>query len=440
MQRSAFWLLTAIILLLAACGRDRNAQAVSTVTLQALSVTPEVTIGAPADTPVSTLPITTTQESLTTLTIWIPPEFTSQVDMSPAGFDELLLAFTASRPNLATRVEQKSVGGQGGILSYLRTGRTIAPSILPDLIILPMMQLESTAIEGLTYPLDDLIDPALLDDLYPAAAAAARPDDQTLGIPFVLTELPHLVYDSNVITSTVPLIWDDLVNTTDAQFLFPAAGQQGAVLALEFYLAAGGSLTNEAGQPMLQTEALVFALEQLSLGRSSDFVASQSSNISSLDEVWQRFENGSAGMVQTTAGQYLRQRSEALPTGFAPLAGPGGALTPLVDGWAWAISTGEPSSRALAADLLALLVSDPFLGSWSYQSKILPARRQAFSQWPTTDPYIPFLQQELERARPYALSRNGSILQALSDAVFDVISLSQTPQVAAAAAVSSIQP
>jgi hypothetical protein len=89
---------------------------------------------------------------------------------------------------------------------------------------------------------------------------------------------------------------------------------------------------------------------------------------------------------------------------------------------------------------LALLVAEPFLGTWSYQSRILPAQRQAFSQWPATDPYVTFLKQELERARPYPLSRNSSIIVALSDAVFDVMSLSQTPQAAAAAAVELIQP
>ncbi len=91
-------------------------------------------------------------------------------------------------------------------------------------------------------------------------------------------------------------------------------------------------------------------------------------------------------------------------------------------------------------ELLTLLVSEPNFGNWSYQSKVLPAQRQAFLQWPANDPYAAFLQQELERAQAYPVSANDTIMNVLGNAVFDVISLAQSPQAAAQEAVTSLLP
>lgn len=355
-------------------------------------------------------------------------------------FSAQLLAFSSNHPNLETKIEQKPVTGQGGILSYLRTGRDVAPSILPDLVALPTEQMATAFAENLVFPLDDAIDPALFNDLYPAAAAFTQADSQTIGYPFAVTELSHVAYNRNSITSTLPLTWSQVSREVDGQFIFPAAGEHGAMMALQLYMALGGTLTNEAGQPSLQTEPLAQALTLLSEGRNSDFIAIQSSNVSTLEQSWQVFQEGSAALVQTTADQYLQLRSPDLPPGFAPLPGPERPLTPLVDGWVWAVSTPDPDQKALAVELLSLLVGEPHYGEWSYQSGILPARRQAFEQWPPDDPYTTFIQQELERARPNPVSENNVILTALGDAVFEVVSLSLSPQAAAEAAATAVQP
>jgi ABC-type glycerol-3-phosphate transport system substrate-binding protein len=268
----------------------------------------------------------------------------------------------------------------------------------------------------------------------------ARFNDQVVGYPFALIGLPHLAYHSNIVTSTLPLNWDQLILDTQYKMIFPAAGREGALLALQFYLAAGGSVTNEDGEPVLQVEPLTSALSQLHQGRSNGFILLQSSNVTSLDEAWQAFQTGSADLAQTSATYFLRQRSIESAPGVAPISGLDGPLTPLVEGWAWAVTTSDPQRRAAVIELLTMLVAAANLGDWSYQSNVLPAGREAFTFWPADDPYITFLQQELERARANPLSSTSTIMVVLGNALFDVISLTTSPQAAAEEAVAALQP
>jgi ABC-type glycerol-3-phosphate transport system substrate-binding protein len=357
-----------------------------------------------------------------------------------AVFSDQLLAFNANYPDLETRVEQKPVVGQGGILSYLRTGANVAPSILPDLIVLPTSHLETAAREGLIYPLDEFIEPALLEDLYPAAQTLAHVDDQTYGFPFAITNLTHLVYQSSAVTSTIPLLWNELLDNNGGQFVFPAAGAEGATMGLQFYLANGGTLMNEAEQPALDAPLLTQTLQQFYQGRTNEFILFQSSNTDTLDESWQLFQAGTAVYALTNAHQFLTERTPESTPGFAVMAGPGGPLTPLVDGWVWAISTADPTRRALAAELIALLIDGANVGEWNLASNYLPARREAFSVWPHDDAYLSFIHLELERAQPIPLKPNDPIMEALRDAVFAVVSLTKSPEEAAGEAMTAVQP
>ncbi|MCP4424566.1 MAG: extracellular solute-binding protein [Chloroflexi bacterium] len=443
-KRSILIILAALIL--SSCDLISGTQANPAATATSAGAAPDA---APESTPVlqSTpdiaIPITTT-ETTPSLTIWIPPDTLLGTETGTAVFSDQLLAFNANHPDLETRVEQKPVAGQGGILSYLRTGANVAPDILPDLIALPTSQLAAAAEEGLIYPLDDLLDPAALDDLYPAARALARPEEQTIGYPFAVTNLTHLVYQTNVITGTPPLRWNELAAGEDASFIFPAAGDEGAMLTLQFYLAAGGALTNEAGQPALDAPLLTQALQQLSQGRSVGFILLQSSNADSFAESWEVFQAGAAAYALTAAEQFLTKRTPETEPGYAVIPGLDGPLTPLVDGWAWAIAANDPVQRALAGELLSFLIDGPNLSEWSLQSARLPARRQAFAAWPHDDAYTSFIHLELERAQPNPIAPSGQIggqiMEALGNAAFDVISLAKSPQEAAGEAVTAVQP
>lgn len=426
---------------LAACslwGQEEGGTAVTPTSSPA--ATPTVTPG-PVLTPdvaVAT-PITQTRP---TITVWLPAEIWAASESGQATLNAQLNAYRASHPDLDIRVETKAATGQGGILSYLLTGRTIAPGILPDLVALPADQLSGATADSLIFALDDGIPTTYLEDLYPAGLKLATVNDRLMGYPFILTQAPQLAYDSSRVTTTVPLTWTQFIAMPGQNMLFPAAGAPGATLLLEMYLDNGGQLLNEAGQVELQIEPLAAALQELSNGRANGFILPQSSTMQTLEDSWQAFQSGQSSFVQTSATQFLRQRQTGQPFRAVAIPGLEKPLAPLVNGWVWAVSSQDAAKRPLATDLLIFLIDNENLGEWSYRSNFLPARQGAFFYWPTDDNYVPFISEQLllADAHPFAFASSHPVMVALADAAFDVVSLAKSPRLAAEEAVASLNP
>lgn len=395
--------------------------------------------GTPAAevTPDIAIPTTAVTQTNPTLRVWLPPEIALSTEPGAEILNAQLAAYRSSHPDVVLTIEQKAVSGQSGILNYLRTGRTVAPSVLPDLIAIPVDQLGPALSEELIYPLGGMVDTSLLEDLFPAALDLVLKNNQVGGYPFVLTNLPHLVYDSSAVTQTIPSRWSEYVELPN-RFILPARGTPAGTLGLQLYLDAGGTLTNDAGQVALQVEPLATALQQLFTAKNNGLILDQSSNYTTLQESWQLLQAGSADIALTNSEQFLRQRSGS-DYSIATIPGLERSLTPMVSGWAWAISTADPTRRALAGDLLNTLIASNQLGEWSYASNLLPARQAAFAFWPEDDPYVIFAREQLNRARAMPFSSTSTIMTALNNAVFDVITLTKTPQVAAEEAAAALQ-
>lgn len=410
------------------------------VTSATNSGTPSAT-GTPSTetTPDIAIPTTAVSQTQPSLRVWLPPEIALSTEEGAAILNAQLAAYRNNHPDVQLTIEQKAVSGQSGILNYLRTGRAVAPTILPDLIAIPVDQLTPALNEQLIYPMDDLVEAALLEDLYPAALDLVLQDNRVSGYPFVVTGLPQLAYNSETVTQTIPASWESLTALPNS-FVFPANGTPGGLLGLQFYVAAGGTFTNDAGQVALQVEPLATALQQLFIAKSSGFILDQSSNYSTLQESWQLFQTGTADFTLTSSEQYLRQRDDEgrfLVTAVPGLQQP---LPPLISGWAWAITTTDPEQRDLVGQLLNSLIADDQLGEWSYASNYLPARQAALAFWPQDDTYVAFARGQLNRAQAMPFSNSSNIMTVLNNAVFDVVTLAKTPQVAAEEAAAALQP
>jgi ABC-type glycerol-3-phosphate transport system substrate-binding protein len=315
----------------------------------------------------------------------------------------------------------------------------VAPTVVPDVVILPTDILSSATAENLIFPLNEQLSDIDLESLYPAARMLAQPDAQILGYPLILNDLPHLVYNSNEITGTLPLTWDRLITENDNTLVFAADGNEGAILALQFYLDAGGNLVDGDGQQILQLDPLITALQQLQNGREAGFIVPQSSSLVSIDQSWQAFLGGAGNIVRTNADHFMQQDTGELSLGYTVTAGVDRPLTPLVTGWAYAVSTTDPTKKALATELILELTAASNLGPWSLESRMLPAHSDAFEIWMQEDnAYYNFIGRELQRAQPLPIAANSTTMTVLGDAVFQVVSGAKTAQQAAQDAVNEM--
>lgn len=419
---------------------------------EGVGVTETPVLPTPANTPVissseiTPVPLGIANEDALRFTLWTLPQFSPSNEL-PGGAPllEQLSAFDASHPDLSLYVELKTVAGQGGMLSYLRTGRSVAPSILPDLILLPTDQIASAASDGLIFPLNNLVaegqlDGAMFDDLYPAGRELVTVGENIYGYPIAFENIYHLAYNSNVVTQTIGTTWPALIDDSPANLIFPAGSGVGGQLLLQLYLEAGGTFADVNGDPALQQEALVTALTLLADGVESGFVWPASADVGSIEESWQIFQNSPNSLVQTSAEQFLRQRTLGFNLDFVPLPGRDDPLPPHVTGWAWAISTPDPARQALAAELISWLASAQNLGEWSVQASHPPARRGAMNSWDVDDPYTAFLHEQLLMAEAFPAGATSQMMNALNDAVLAVVAGTSTPQEAADAAVEAVEP
>jgi ABC-type glycerol-3-phosphate transport system substrate-binding protein len=338
-----------------------------------------------------------------------------------------LREFEAAHSNLSILIEQKPVEGPGGIISYLRTGRGVAPSVLPDLIALPTSTLSEPVVQDLVYPLGELIDLEEIAAVYPAPATGIIRDERLFGFPFATSGLTHLAYDPSVVTETVPLTWPRFISDTTHTLVLPADSREGAIFGLQFYLAEGGALVNDAGQPNLEVEPLTQALDQIRLNKANLL---QSHQMKTLDEAWQYYQLGLSDFVWTRTDFFLNQRGQSpggnnaqstRNQGFLPVPGPTGPLAPLVNSWAWTVSTPDAARQVLATELIQWLVLPDNMAEWSRQSHILPSTREAMGILAEQDPYFLFAGREMERADATPISQSSQVLDVIGEAVFQAL-------------------
>lgn len=431
------WAFCGLWLFLVGCGFQGTADAPPTIT-------PTVALPTPVNTPASVNATDAPPPAAvraTKLIVWTIPNIAPRTELDGGTvLANQLAAFNDSHPEIELVVEIKAATGQGSIVSYLEAARPVAPSILPDLVLIPTDQLPTAVNEGLVYPLAPLLPTELFDDLYPVAQTLGQVNATYYGYPYALNGLTHLAYDRNAITTTLPSSWSALIETGGVMVL-PANSKVGGDLLLQFYMAQGGALADDANQPLLEVNALTNALRLLDSSRQGELLLPQSNALSSMEEAWLVYQTSKANITVVTSNFFMKARAQGNNDGFASIPGLAGPLRPQVTGWVWAISTADPTRQALAAELLTWLVNVPNQGAWSEQSLRLPSRQAAFSAWETSgEPYTLFLQQELARAEPYPLL-TSILSDALRTAVVAITSPAiSTPDVIAEQAAQSIRP
>ena len=388
--------------------------------------------------------VTSTEETMA-LTWWTP-EFISPGSQQPGGaiLQEYITDFELSHGS-KVRITPviKAKYGKGGLLDSLRTAQPVAPSVLPDFVTIDLAEVGQAAALGALRPLDGLVDDETTARLYPFAQTSGHIEGQLLALPFA-ADLEQLVFDPERV-QTPPNTWVGLM-TRNLAYLFPA-GNPGAPLAvqpgiLSHYLSAGGKIDPETRELVLEEGPL---LRLLTFYHEAQVAGSFPSNIfevTSLDETWNAYTQGSVPMANVSARQYLVARDSLPKTDFAAPPGWSGPVIPVSSGWGLAIVTPDPERQKVAAEFIAGLLTPNRAGQWARAAGWLPTSPEALATWgaasPTqVRPYSDFLDAELADAVSGPAGADSSAAASrLQQAALDVLRGERTPDEALKAALN----
>jgi multiple sugar transport system substrate-binding protein len=391
----------------------------------------------PTTTPIT--PTLTTVPPVITLTLWTAEPFSpSQTDASGQILGQQIAAFAAAHPDVVVEYVLKKPYGKGGILNFLLTTGEAVPAAMPDLVAIDTIELKDAAQGGLLQPLDELISTELQEDLFLFAKEIGRFEEQLVGLQFE-TDIEHLIYNTNKLEEP-PLTWTDVL-TDEVSYVFPAGGREGLVndAFIIQYLALGGQLVDETGQPALNTELVAQVLQFYRDGYELGAIPPSVLEFKTPDDCWPVYLSAEVAMTNVSSGRYLADRKLLMYTRFASIPTRDGNVTTLSQGWAWAIVTSDPARQALAAQLIEWLMEPENSAEWNLAAGHLPTRKAAFEVLGSEDSYYPFLSKQLEGARPRpAGAVYSNVARVLQQGVEKVMTGEATPQEAAKAIIESI--
>jgi len=315
---------------------------------------------------------TTTPGGPRTLRIWVPPHFDPSTETAAGALLQARLdEFVSRRPGLQIEVRVKPESGTSGLLNALTTTRSAAPSVMPDLVALSRVNLESATAKGLLHPLDGLTTLSDDPDWYPYARQMAHIQNTTFGLPFAGDAMVLVGY-----RAPLPLAWDELSDET--LFIFPATDPH-ALLTLSMYLSAGGTLQNDQGQLELDEAILTEALSLYDPDVENPFISPQIVNYETDEQAWNAFREQRGNLVVSWTSRYLQEQTLSLA--LAPLPGLETGQYSLATGWSWALAGSNPDNQPLAVELAEFLSDSQFLAEWTQAAGYLPTRPTALSSW-----------------------------------------------------------
>lgn len=380
------------------------------------------------------------EDNSITLTFWTIETISPEAEGEAGDFiRNSLRAFERNNPDLEVEVQLKKATGKGGIVDFLRTAKGVAPSVLPDLVIMNSKELNPAFSENLIQPLDGRLDRSIVQDLLPAARRLGTVDQKLAGVPLGI-EMEHLVYNTLVYTGT-PILWTDVLSK-ETPYLFPARGVNGLVndATLSQYFSAGGALLDDQDAPKIDEGILRTVLEFYHRGVTNTIIDPAILTASTTEDIWPSYLEGQAGLSQVSTSQYLTDRELLNDTLYAPIPVQTENNTPVAvtHGWAMALVTNDPNRQKAALSLIEWFLATNNNATWNDINKSIPTRDSAFQQLAGDDPYWVFLTEQLNNARPHpdfpGYDQIGRILQ---QAVQQVISGDATPEEATATAIDA---
>lgn len=379
------WFLVILLLsaLLSGCRQSSSAVA---------DTTPEPTVGVIAlGTPgtgtnvTGGLPANPTERQLV---LWLPA-FTGLANDGSAGavLDAAFKQFEQAQPAVRLDIQVKAESGPADLLGYLQSTQQVAPSLLPDLILIDTQQLWQLADLGMIPPLTPE-EYSFDTDYYPFVTDAVTYRTERLGIPYA-ADLIHTIYEPSQFDAA-PATWDELLATYPT-YLFPAGeGSGGDLSATLHYVGANGTLIEDSTTADDASLAALFGF--LDEAQANGLIDARTTELPTFDATWRLYLNERPGLALVQTHNYLENLPSHQDIAFGPVPTQDGSATTLGTTWAFAVLTTDPERRATAIQLVDLLLTPEVLGPWSQLAHRVPSRRSSMAVWPQDNPYYAFLQ------------------------------------------------
>ena len=388
----------------------------------------------PTDSILPTQESTQTAPGLTTLRLWVPPEFDPTSDTQAADLlQDRLDQYTEQRPDIRIETRVKASSGSGGLLDSLSSANAAAPLVVPDLVLLPRASLEIAALKGLLIPFDGLTDSINESDWYPYAQELGQLQTSTFGLPFAGNALISLYRPSEI--EMPAATWLSALEAGQP-IAFPAAEEE-AYFPLAEYLSTGAPIQDADGRPFLENAALTDVLTFFREAESAGVMPFWLTQFTNDEQSWEAYTDNQADTTVTWINRYL----STLPgdTAAAPIITQDGTPFTLASGWVWALSNPQTERHAVSVDLAEFLTSSDFLSEWSETAGYLPTRATALEGW-SNIALRNLVTRVVESARLIPPNEVMAVIgPALNQATVDILKRQSTPARAAIEAIESLE-
>jgi ABC-type glycerol-3-phosphate transport system substrate-binding protein len=341
------------------------------------SPTPESPIVVPTDTPT---PSPSPSLEGMTLELWVPELFSpyEEEELSEA-FAAQLAAFTRgySYRDLTVNTTVKRGTGPGGLYNLLSTASGVAPSILPDLLLINQHDLLVAAAEGLLQPLDTEL-PAN-SDYYTATLDSVRDSSGVWAFPY-LARADQMAYRKGI-TDTAPLTWQAVISGSYS-LLFPAASPEGLASdsLLQMYLGSGGRVMDQSGQASLDRASLERTYDFfLALQRADLLDAEYILTLPNAAACWSSYQAGEGDLSPVAFGQFWAEPPEDTLPAWVPTEE--GLPITLFHTWGIAVVTQDPARRDSALLLARWLIASDHMAAVARAAWMAPTRQSALVAW-----------------------------------------------------------
>jgi ABC-type glycerol-3-phosphate transport system substrate-binding protein len=320
---------------------------------------------------------TPTSPPPTSLVIWVPPALAPDPSV-PAGalFADRIQAFERAHPGIKVDVRVKDPTGPAGLLETLSAAQVAAPQVLPDLVALDPVSLNTAVLKHLVFPLGETTSEAFSSDWYEYAKTTAQSEGRLFSLPFAADALGFAFRTDRF--DPAPTSWATLINAAHL-FVFPANDPQ-AVFTLAEYQSLHQEMSQPTGRPGLDTSALASVLDFYASADRTGYLPPSAAQMTTLDDSWAALNSRRVDAAAARLSTFMGSSNRSNLT-FMPLPTQGGKGISYAYTWSWAIASETPARQDLAKLAIAFFTEPSFVGPWTEALGLMPSTSSALQSW-----------------------------------------------------------